>query len=304
MIEDEYQYPTNDEVEAGKVHVKICEVGPRDGLQNEATLLSTQEKITYIDLLSQSGLAMIETTSFVNPKAVPAMADAYEVMSGIRQEPGVTYVALVPNARGFARARESGVRAIAVFTAASESFVQHNIGMTIDESLAIFAPIVSEARAQGLFVRAYVSTAFACPYEGKIAIDEVLRVSERLCDFGIDELSIGDTIGVAYPQEVSELTQALQTRLPFERIAMHFHDTHRRAIANIAAAFAEGVRIFDSSSGGLGGCPYAPGASGNVATELVLRHFAQAGIETGVDVSVIEQATAYLFSRLNKTASE
>jgi hydroxymethylglutaryl-CoA lyase len=278
--------------------VKICEVGPRDGLQNESTVLPTADKIAYIDLLSKSGLAMIETTSFVSPRAVPALADADEVMSGIRKEPGVTYLALVPNARGFARARAVGTNAIAVFTAASESFVQRNIGMTIEESLATFAPLIKEARAEGFFVRGYVSTAFGCPYEGEIASEAVLRVSERLSDFGLDELSIGDTIGVACPEQVADLTERLQCRLPIERIAMHFHDTHGRAGANIAAAFSNGVRIFDSSSGGIGGCPYAPGASGNVATEEVLRHFARLNVETGVDLAAIERATAFLLPKL------
>lgn len=280
--------------------VKICEVGPRDGLQNESAVLPTADKIAYIDLLSQSGLAMIETTSFVSPRAIPALADADEVMRGIRKEPGVTYLVLVPNARGFARAKAVGARAIAVFTAASESFVRRNIGMTIEESLATFAPLVAEARAEGFFVRGYLSTAFGCPFEGEVASEAVLRVSERLSDLGLDELSIGDTIGVAYPEQVAELTERLQSTLPIERIAMHFHDTHGRALANIAAAFALRVRIFDSSSGGLGGCPYAPGASGNVATEEVLRHFARLGVETDVDLSAIERATAFLLPRLGK----
>jgi len=284
----------------GVERVKICEVGPRDGLQNESALLPTADKIAYIDLLSRSGLAMIETTSFVSPRAVPALADADEVMRGIRKEPGVTYLALVPNARGFARARASGTNGIAVFTAASESFVRRNIGMTIEESLATFAPLVKEARAEGLFVRGYLSTAFGCPFEGKVAIEAVLHLSERLSDLGLDELSIGDTIGVAYPEQVAELTERLQSTLPIERIAMHFHDTQGRALANIAAAFTLGVRIFDSSSGGLGGCPYAPGASGNVATEEVLRHFARLGVETGIGLAAIERATAFLLPRLGK----
>lgn len=289
--------------ESGTTLIKICEVGPRDGLQNESTPISAADKISYIDMLSQSGLSMIETTSFVSPKAIPALADAHDVMQGIAQRPGVTYLSLVPNARGFARAREAGVRAIAVFTAASETFVQKNIGMSIDESLAAFSPIVSEARAEGLYVRGYLSTAFACPYEGKIDIDAVLRVSERLCDFGIDELSIGDTIGVAHPEEVAYLTERLQTRLPIERIAMHFHDTQHRGIANIAAAYDNGVRSFDASSGGLGGCPYAPGASGNVATESVLRHFASAGIETGVDLAAVERASSFIMQKLGKQSN-
>ena len=288
--------------EFGTTLVKICEVGPRDGLQNERTAIATSEKIAYIDLLSQSGLAMIETTSFVSPKAIPALADAHDVMAGIAQRPGVTYLALVPNARGFARAREAGVRAIAVFTAASETFVQKNIGMSIDESMATFTSIISEARTEGLFVRGYISTAFGCPYEGAVPVENVIRLSERLCDFGIDELSIGDTIGVAFPDAVADLTQKLQARLPIERIAMHFHDTHHRAIENIEAAFHEGVRIFDASSGGIGGCPYAPGASGNVATEQVLRHFAARGVATGVDLAIIERASAYILGKLPEPA--
>ncbi len=278
--------------------VKICEVGPRDGLQNESRQIATHDKIAYIDLLSQSGLAMIETTSFVHPKAIPALADAHDVMSGITQKPGVTYLSLVPNAKGFARAQAAGVRAIAVFTGASESFVQHNIGMSIDESFAEFAPLIAQARAEGMFVRGYLSTAFGCPYEGDVPVERVLRLSERLCDFGIDELSIGDTIGVAHPDAVSDLTLRLQCHVPLERLAMHFHDTQHRALDNVAAAYAKGIRIFDSSSGGIGGCPYAPGASGNVATERVLAYFATRNIATNVNSALIEQATAFIQERL------
>ena len=278
--------------------VKICEVGPRDGLQNESALISTADKIRYIDMLSASGLAMIEATSFVSPKAIPALADAEEVMQGITRRPGVTYMALVPNQRGFDRALAANVQAIALFTAASETFTQHNIGMSIEESLATFGPLVAQARQRGIFVRGYISTAFGCPYEGPVPMTRVREVCEQLADFGIDELSIGDTIGVATPEQTTELTEILESTLPIERLAMHFHDTHGRALANIAAAHAMGIRIFDASSGGLGGCPYAPGASGNVATERVLEYFAEHHIRTHVDISQVRAAGEFIKAML------
>jgi hydroxymethylglutaryl-CoA lyase len=274
--------------------VKICEMGPRDGLQNEAGIVPTADKVRYIDLLSQSGLAVIETTSFVRPDAIPQLTDADAVMAGIAQRAGVTYLCLVPNARGLARARAAGVRSIAVFTAASETFTQRNINMSIAESLATFTSVVKEARADGMWVRGYISTAFGCPFEGDVPVANVVRVAEALAELGIDEISIGDTIGVATPNQVVDVAGALQERMPVERLAMHFHDTRGTALANIVAALQMNVAIFDSSSGGLGGCPYAPGATGNVATEDVLYMLHGMGIETGVDLERIRDASRFI----------
>jgi isopropylmalate/homocitrate/citramalate synthase len=280
--------------------VKICEVGPRDGLQNEASPVSTADKIRYIDLLTGSGERLIETTSFVSPKAIPQMADAAEVMAGIGRRDGVTYLVLTPNLRGLSRAVEAGARAIAVFTAATESFTKRNINMTIDESLATFGEVVRAARAGGLWVRGYVSTAFGCPYEGKVAPDAVVRVVEALGAMGCDEISIGDTIGVGTPNQVFEIVERVRAVVPLERVALHFHDTRGTALANIVAALEAGVAIFDASSGGLGGCPYAPGATGNVATEDVLYMLHGMGIETGIDLAAVRAASRFIAGALQR----
>jgi isopropylmalate/homocitrate/citramalate synthase len=269
-------------------------MGPRDGLQNEAGIVPAADKIRYIDLLSQSGLAVIETTSFVRPGAIPQLSDAEEVMAGISRRAGVTYVCLVPNDRGLDRARAAGVDAIAVFTAASESFTRRNINMTIAESLATFRTVVKQARAEGMWVRGYVSTAFGCPYEGAVPVENVVRVAEALAEMGIDEISIGDTIGVATPNQVVDVAEALQTRMPVERLAMHFHDTRGTALANVVAALQMGIATFDSSSGGLGGCPYAPGATGNLATEDLLYMLHGMGLETGVDLDKVRDASRFI----------
>ena len=271
--------------------VKVCEMGPRDGLQNEAAVVPTADKIRYVDLLSQSGLAVIETTSFVRPTAIPQLTDAAEVMAGITRRPGVTYLCLVPNLRGLDRAREAGVRAIAVFTAASETFTKRNINMTIAESLDAFRDVIRIARAEGFWVRGYVSTAFGCPYEGAVAVESVVRVASALAELGVDEISIGDTIGVATPNAVVDVAGTLQTTMPVERLAMHFHDTRGTALANVVAALQMNVAIFDSSSGGLGGCPYAPGATGNLATEDLLYMLHGMGIETGVELDRVRDAS-------------
>jgi hydroxymethylglutaryl-CoA lyase len=278
--------------------VKLCEVGPRDGLQNEPAPVSTEDKIRYIDLLSQTGLKLIETTSFVSPKAIPQMSDAAAVMAGIERRAGVSYLVLVPNLRGLARAREAGARAIAVFTAASESFTRRNINMTIDESLAGFADVVREARTEGMWVRGYVSTAFGCPYEGRVPVERVVWVANALLEMGADEISIGDTIGVGTPNQVFDVVDGLKATAPLERVAMHFHDTRGTALANIVAALEAGVAIFDASSGGLGGCPYAPGATGNVATEDVIYMLHGMGIETGVDLALVRAASRFIASAL------
>jgi hydroxymethylglutaryl-CoA lyase len=279
--------------------VKIVEVGPRDGLQNEKMQIPTADKIRYIDLLSDAGLPVIEATSFVSPKAIPQLADADEVFRSIRKREGVTYLVLVPNERGLERALGAGVEAIAVFTAASETFTQRNINMSIEESLATFRGVVKRARERGLWIRGYISTCFGCPYEGAVPVANVVRVAEALAEMGTDEISIGDTIGVATPNQVVEVCAALQERMPVERLAMHFHDTRGTALANVVAALQMQISTFDASSGGLGGCPYAPGASGNVATEDVLYLLHGMGIETGVDLEKVRLASRTLAGALD-----
>jgi isopropylmalate/homocitrate/citramalate synthase len=276
-------------------------MGPRDGLQNESGIVATADKIRYIDLLSASGLPLIETTSFVRPDAIPQLTDAADVMAGIARRPGVTYLCLTPNVRGLDRARAANVRAIAVFTAASQSFTKRNINMTIEESLAAFATVVKTARGEGMWVRGYVSTAFGCPYEGAVAPEAVVRVASALAEMGVDEISIGDTIGVGTPNQVVDVAGALQAVMPVERLAMHFHDTRGTALANVVAALQMNVATFDSASGGLGGCPYAPGATGNLATEDLLYLLHGMGIETGVDLDAVRAATRFVSGALGRT---
>lgn len=280
--------------------VKIVEMGPRDGLQNETNVVSTADKVRFIDLLSASGLAAIETTSFVRPSAIPQLDDAEAVMAAIARRPGVTYLALTPNTRGLDRARSAGMRAVAVFTAASESFTKRNINMTIDESLKTFATVVRDARREGMWVRAYVSSAFGCPYEGDVSVEAVVRVASALAELGVDEISIGDTIGVATPRDVVEVAGALQAHMPVERLAMHFHDTRGTALANVVAALQMKISIFDSSAGGLGGCPYAPGATGNLATEDLLYMLDGMGIETGVSLDGVRAASRFLAGAIGR----
>ncbi|MGZ3583234.1 MAG: hydroxymethylglutaryl-CoA lyase [Ktedonobacterales bacterium] len=274
--------------------VTVVEVGPRDGLQNEKGVVSTADKIHFIDLLSAAGFPVIEATSFVSPKAVPQLADAAEVMAGIERKPGVHYTALVPNRKGMERALAAGVGEVAVFTGASETFVQHNINTSIAGSIENFRPVVEMARDTGKRVRGYISTAFGCPYEGHVAPEAVVRVADMLLGLGVDELSIGDTIGVATPNQVVEVTGLLLQHVPVERVAMHFHDTRGTALANVLAALQLGISIFDSSAGGLGGCPYAPGASGNLATEDLLYLLHGLGIETGVSLDAVVAASRFL----------
>lgn len=278
--------------------VTLWEMGARDGLQNEHEIVSADDKVRYIDLLSQSGLRWIEATSFVSPKAIPQLADAAEVFTRITKAPGTRYPVLVPNMKGYARARECGADAIAVFTAASEVFTKRNINMTIDESLATFAEVVRAAKADGVFVRGYVSTAFGSPFGDTVSAEKVVAVSEKLIAMGCDELSIGDTIGVGVPSQVDEMVPLLTRTIPLELIAFHFHDTRGTALANLYAALLHGVSNFDSSAGGLGGCPYAPGATGNVGTEDVLYLLHGLGIETGVDLAKIRAASRFISSVL------
>jgi isopropylmalate/homocitrate/citramalate synthase len=272
----------------------LFEMGARDGLQNEGALVSSDDKVRYIDLLSESGLKWIEATSFVSPKAIPQLADAAEVFARIRKAPGVRYPVLVPNLKGYDRARAAGADAIAVFTAASERFTQRNINMTIDESLETFRDVVSAAKRDGLWVRGYVSTAFGSPFGDEVTPAMVLDVSLKLMEMGCDELSIGDTIGAGVPSQVDELVPLLAKQIPLDRIAMHFHDTRGTALANVYASLLHGIAKFDASSGGLGGCPYAPGATGNVGTEDVLYLLDRMGVETGVDIARVRKASRFI----------
>ncbi|HET7081944.1 MAG TPA: hydroxymethylglutaryl-CoA lyase [Chloroflexia bacterium] len=274
--------------------VTVVEVGPRDGLQNEKASVPTEAKIAFINLLSASGLPVIEATSFVSPRAVPQLADAGEVFAAIDKTPGVRYPVLVPNTRGMERALAAGVREVAVFTAASETFTGHNINATIAESLANFAAVIALAREHDVRVRGYVSTAFGCPYEGHVPPDKVRDVTMRLFDLGVAEVSIGDTIGVATPNGILEVMGLLLRDLPADRLALHLHDTRGTALANVLAALQLGITIFDSAAGGLGGCPYAPGASGNLATEDLLYMLDGLGIHTGVDLDKVVAASRYL----------
>lgn len=270
--------------------VTIVEVGPRDGLQNDPRLVPTGAKIAFIEALAEAGLPVIEATSFVSPTAVPRLADADQVMRDIVRRAGVRYPVLIPNQRGLERALAVGVDAIALFTSATESFCQANIRCSIDESFERFRPVVARAKSDHLWIRGYVSVAFDCPYSGRVEPEAALAVTQRLFDIGCDEVSIADTIGTASPDDVARLLELAFPRLPWERTALHFHDTHGQAIDNIAVAFDDGIRIFDSAAGGLGGCPFAPGAPGNVATESVLAYFEQRGIETGVDRNAVSEA--------------
>ena len=276
--------------------VTLFEMGARDGLQNEHELVPAEDKIRYIDMLSESGLRWIEATSFVSPKAIPQLGDAAEVFAGIRKAPGVRYPVLVPNIKGYERAKSAGADAVAVFTAASEAFTRRNINMTIDESIATFGEVVAAAKHDGMWVRGYISTAFGSPFGDAVTPAMVVDVAKKLADMGCDELSIGDTIGVGVPSQVDALVPALTKHVPLDRLAFHFHDTRGTALANVYAALQHGVHRFDSSAGGLGGCPYAPGATGNVGTEDVLYLLHSMGIETGVDVTKIRAASRFIAS--------
>jgi isopropylmalate/homocitrate/citramalate synthase len=279
--------------------VTVVEVGPRDGLQNESALIPTEVKVRFVDALSGAGLPVIEVTSFVSPKSIPQLADADDVMRAIDRKPGVRYPVLVPNERGFERARAAGAHEIAIFTAASETFNKHNINATIAESISRYRPVVALARKHEMRVRGYVSTCFGCPYEGPIQPAAVLAVVEQLLHLGVDEISIGDTIGVATPNQVSELCELLLRRIDAGRLALHFHDTRGTALANVVAGLQSGVAIFDSSAGGLGGCPYAPGAAGNLATEDLIYMLDGMDIQTGVSLDKVVQASALLAAILD-----
>jgi hydroxymethylglutaryl-CoA lyase len=276
--------------------VRIVEVGPRDGLQNEKVLIPTEQKIQFIQMLASAGLPVVEATSFVSPRAIPQLGDASAVMAGLTRLPATQYPVLVPNIKGMERAMGAGVRSIAVFTAASESFTRHNINATIAESLANFQPVVKLAHQEGIPVRGYISTVFGCPYEGRVAPQKVLDVARALLEMGISELSLGDTIGVATPNQVEEIIELLlyQGNIPVDQLAVHFHDTRGTALANVLTALQLGISIVDASAGGLGGCPYAPGAAGNLATEDLLYMLHGMGIETGVSLERVVEATSFI----------
>ncbi|WP_020593927.1 hydroxymethylglutaryl-CoA lyase [Kiloniella laminariae] len=280
--------------------VKIVEVGPRDGLQNEPYLVPTDAKIALIERLSDTGLSAVEASAFVSPKWVPQMADATEVITGIKKRPGVRYPVLTPNLKGLERAIAAGVDEIAVFGAASESFSQKNINCSIKESLERFAPVVSTALKENIRVRGYVSCVLGCPYEGEIAAEKVAEVSRELHAMGCSEISLGDTIGVGTPLATKRMVETVARSVPIEQLAGHYHDTYGQALANIFASWELGVRVFDTSVSGLGGCPYAKGASGNVATEDVIYMFNGMGIETGVDLTKLVETAWYISGVLGK----
>ncbi|MBT2118087.1 hydroxymethylglutaryl-CoA lyase [Dyella sp. LX-66] len=285
-------------------HVRIVEVGPRDGLQNEKAMLPADVKIALIDRLSSTGLATIEATSFVSPKWVPQLADAAEVFQGIRKVPGVSYPVLVPNEQGYRRAREVGATEVAVFTAASEAFNRKNINAGIDESIERFRPVLELARAEGVKVRGYVSTVLGCPYQGEVPVADVARVAARLHQLGCHEISLGDTIGVGTPAKARAMLKAVAAEVPMAALAVHFHDTYGQALANILSCLEEGVRVVDSAVSGTGGCPYAKGATGNVASEDVVYMLHGMGMETGVNLDLLVAAGAWLAAQLHKeTAS-
>ena len=283
-----------------KDHVRIVEVGPRDGLQNEKTLVATADKIELIDRLSATGLSSIEATSFVSPKWVPQLADAADVFAGITRRPGVHYPVLVPNETGYERALEVGVEEIAVFTAASEAFNRKNINASIDESLARFAPVMARAQNDGVRVRGYVSTVLGCPYQGEVPLADVVRVARELHAMGCYEISLGDTIGIGTPGKARAMLKAVAAEVPMAALAVHFHDTYGQALSNILACLEEGVAVVDSAVSGVGGCPYAKGASGNVASEDVVYMLHGLGIDTGVDLARLAHTGRWLATLLGR----
>jgi hydroxymethylglutaryl-CoA lyase len=283
--------------------VRLVEVGPRDGLQNEKAIVPTAVKIELIDRLSATGLQTIEATSFVNPKWVPQLADAADVYAGIARKPGVDYPVLVPNEIGYDRARAAGVEEIAVFTAASEAFNRRNINASIDESIERFKPVLERARADGVPVRGYISTVLGCPYQGEVPLKDVVHVAERLHALGCHEISLGDTIGVGTPAKARAMLRAVAASVPMAALAVHFHDTYGQALANILACLEEGVAVIDSSVSGTGGCPYAHGATGNVASEDVAYMLEGMGIATGVDLDALVATGAWLSQQLGHPTS-
>jgi hydroxymethylglutaryl-CoA lyase len=280
--------------------VRIVEVGPRDGLQNEKAIVATADKIALVDRLSATGLATIEATSFVSPKWVPQLADAAEVYTGIAKRPGVRYPVLVPNEQGYDRARAVGADEVAVFTAASEAFNRKNTNASIDESIERFRPVLARAREDGVRVRGYVSTVLGCPYQGAVPVADVVRVARALHELGCYEVSLGDTIGVGTPARAREMVRAVAGEVPMAALAVHFHDTYGQALANILGCLEEGVAVVDAAVSGTGGCPYAKGASGNVASEDVVYMLHGLGIGTGIDLDALVETGRWLAALLGR----
>jgi hydroxymethylglutaryl-CoA lyase len=280
--------------------VTLVEVGPRDGLQNEAAQVPAADKARFVDLLSAAGLPVIEAGAFVSPRWVPQMSDSAEVFAAITRRPGVRYTALVPNLAGLERAKAARVDEIGIFAAASETFSRRNINQSIEDSLAGYAAVARRATEDGLRIRGYLSTAFGCPFEGDVPISRVVEISTRLLAMGAFEIAVSDTIGVAHPRQVRDLVHALAPGIGLERLALHFHDTRGTALANTLAALDAGVRTFDASAGGLGGCPYAPGATGNVATEDLLYMLNGLGLKTGVDLDALLRASSFIEEKIGR----
>lgn len=284
-------------------HVRIVEVGPRDGLQNEKTIIPAATKIELINRLSATGLRSIEATSFVSPKWVPQLADAAEVFAAIDKNPQISYPVLVPNLQGYQRAREVGAAEVAVFTAASEAFSRKNINASIDESIERFKPVLDQAKADGVRVRGYVSTVLGCPYQGDVPVTDVVRVARQMHDLGCYEISLGDTIGIGTPLKARAMLRAVASEVPMQALAVHFHDTRGQALANVLNCLEEGVRVVDSAVSGVGGCPYAKGATGNVASEDVVYMLEGMGMATGIDLPALIETGLWLSARLQRETS-
>ncbi len=280
-------------------HVTLVEVGPRDGLQNEHLSVSTDDKVTFIDRLSAAGFPVIEVSAFVNPTRVPQMGDASAVFARIARHPGTRYTALVPNLQGLERAADAGLEEIAIFAASSESFSRANINQRLEDSFRAYAVVCARALTLGMRVRGYLSTAFGCPYEGDVPAARVAELSARLLEMGVYQVAISDTIGVAHPGQVDRVLHTVGERIRLDAVALHFHDTNGTALANVLTALMLGVTTFDAAAGGLGGCPYAPGASGNLATEDLLYMLDGLGVETGVALARVVEASGFMASRID-----
>jgi hydroxymethylglutaryl-CoA lyase len=280
-------------------HVTVVEVGPRDGLQNEQALVSTADKIEFVNRLSAARLPVIEVSAFVSPKWVPQMADAAQVFAGIARAPGIRYTALVPNLAGLDRAIAAGVTEVAIFASSTETFSRKNINQSIDDSLATYAAVCERALAAGVRVRGYLSTAFGCPFEGAVDPKQVAVVAERLAALGVFEVAISDTIGIAHPGQVPRVLEAVLARVPADRLALHYHDTRGTALANVLASLPFGIATYDASAGGLGGCPFAPGAAGNLATDDLIYMLDGLGIETGVSLAGVSAASTFIGSKID-----
>lgn len=283
--------------------IRIVEVGPRDGLQNEKTVLSTDNKFQFISMLAETGLKNIEVTSFVKPEAIPQMGDALELFARVKSElinTGINFPCLVPNMKGYETAKKIGVSEIALFSATSDSFTKKNVNATVDETFERMQEVAEAAKRDGIKIRGYISTAFGCPYEGLMDVRKLGAVAERFFKLGAYEVSVGDTIGVAVPKQVRNYIQELKKNFPANKLAMHFHDTRGMALTNIFVSLEEGITVFDSSAGGLGGCPYAKGATGNVATEDVWYLMKSQGLETGIDIAKLAAASKFILEKINK----